>query len=139
LPFGDLSFAEPPDCFSVPIRDYASTEGGDEFLDAQFTGGSVPDAAMQAAARADDLLEIARVLLDSGAREHAVCTIPATRRRPVRRMAGQATPACRPTSRRATVTGARVRRPGACAAGRTAGASGRRDCALAHFCGSALR
>ncbi|KAJ1494514.1 hypothetical protein T484DRAFT_1765158 [Baffinella frigidus] len=55
LPFGDLSFAEPPDCYDLPIRNYASEVGltdysqvdmlEDGFLDAEITGGQPADVA----------------------------------------------------------------------------------------------
>jgi hypothetical protein len=56
---GDLSFAEPPDCFELPIRSYTETE----YLDAIEIGAS---GEADKSSRADDILAIASLLDDQG-------------------------------------------------------------------------
>lgn len=61
---GDLSFAEPPDCFELPIRTYSDAE----FLDAAEIGAAGGDGTSN---RADDVLKIAALLEEEGHKEHA--------------------------------------------------------------------
>jgi len=62
---GDLSFAEPPDCFELPIRAYTEAE----YLDAAALGAEgEPDSG----GRADDILKIAALLEEEALTEHAV-------------------------------------------------------------------
>ena len=65
LNVGDLSFAEPPDCFQLPIRTYKEPE----YLDASEIGAE--DGEQNEGSRADDLLKIAAVLEEVGQTEHA--------------------------------------------------------------------
>ena len=51
---GDLSFAEPPDCYELPIR-----KGEAEYADAEAIGSDSVDSGYQG--RADDLTQIAKV------------------------------------------------------------------------------
>lgn len=64
LPVGDLSFAEPPDCFELPIRAYMQAE----YLDAGEIGA---DAETDTSSRADDVVTIAKLLEEEGHTEHA--------------------------------------------------------------------
>jgi hypothetical protein len=61
---GDLSFAEPPDCFELPIRAYSEAE----YLDAAEIGAA---GGEDSTSRADDVLKIATLLEEEGHREHA--------------------------------------------------------------------
>ena len=52
---GDLSFAEPPDCYELPIR-----KGGEEqYADAEAIGAESTETDVEG--RADDLISIAKV------------------------------------------------------------------------------
>ena len=62
---GDLSFAEPPDCFELPIRAYTEAE----YLDAAALGA---EGEADSGGRADDILKIAALLEDEALTEHAV-------------------------------------------------------------------
>eukprot|EP00960_Hanusia_phi_P058797 763989-Hanusia_phi.AAC.4 len=56
MQFGDLAFAEPPDCYELPVRNYY--EGG-EFLDAEELGNS---RELNVEGRVEDLTTVAGVL-----------------------------------------------------------------------------
>ncbi|EKX50892.1 hypothetical protein GUITHDRAFT_134985 [Guillardia theta CCMP2712] len=66
MQFGDLAFAEPPDCYELPVKNYYE-EG--EFLDAEELGSS---KELNVEGRVEDLVKLARILETHSKVDHAV-------------------------------------------------------------------